>query len=309
MSSYKTNDNPLFTVIIVNWNTKELTLAAIASVLNTKETGVEVIVVDNASEDGSVEAIRREFPNVTLVRNSENLGFSKANNIGIRMARGEIIVLLNSDARIISRDAFSKIERTLQRHEEIGILGGRLVLPSGALESLGRSFLSLKELIKMQLFFQMAVPKKEINRKQKLVRVDYVAGAFLAIRRKVIEEIGLLDESFFMYGEDMEWCARAQKHGWQVMVLSEVAILHHHAASSVKNYKRVLLENAINTCRFLSWRYGSKDAKIAFDIYILGMALRIPLSVIRRNGLGGDYASAFIDCIKLRKNLKQKLRR
>ena len=302
------SEYPRFSIVIVNWNTRDLTIAAIASVYAVDDRYVEIIVVDNASQDDSAEAIRRQFPNVVLIQNDENLGFSKANNIGIRKARGEFIVLLNSDAEIKSKDALNKLEHTFRANKDVGILGGKLFRPNGSLESLGRSFLTLKELVKMQLFFRMAFPKNRKAEHYKLIYVDYVAVAFLAVRKTVIEEIGLLNEAFFMYGEDMEWCARAHDYGWRIAVMPEVEVMHHHAASSVKNFRKVLVENAINTCRFMWWKYGAHEAKVAFYIYLLGMAIRIPLSMIRCNGLSCDYAFAFAQGLKILSNLQEKLR-
>lgn len=300
--------SPLFSVIIVSWNTCDLTLKAIQSVYDQQKSNVEIIVVDNASSDDTVTAIQKEFPDVQLIANENNLGYARANNLGMQQAKGDYFVLLNSDAELKSPGLFDTIKDTFETHPKLGVLGGTLRLTSGAIQAVGRQFLTFNRLVKQQLLFNSAPVFKHRNAgEDRLIQVDYVDGAFLVIPARVVQDIGLMREDFFMYGEDMEWCARAKSYGWQVAVLPSLAVLHHHAASSKQNFRHILVQNALNNCRFLADHERILRARQAFVVYLGGMLLRVPLSVLRRNGLALDYWNAFRDCLKLQSRLKTEL--
>ena len=296
------------TIIIVNWNTRTLTANCIQSVFATnKRTNFEIIVVDNASSDASAAFLKRKYPQITLIENSVNLGFSRANNQAIKTAKGKFILLLNSDTELLTSEPLLRLITFFAKNPAVGIIGATLVLPDGKIQSVGRKFLSLKNLIKQQLFFDSAPGMKSKKIKNAPFPTDYVDGAFLAIRSQVISEIGLLNEDYFMFGEDMEWCARAQKAGWKVMVLPDIQVLHHHGASSKQNFQEALQQSTLNVCRFMRRHYGERDAKIAFDIFLVGMLLRIPLSILRRNGLAKEYLCALKSSYHIRQKLKQHL--
>jgi GT2 family glycosyltransferase len=294
-------ENCIFTIIIVNWNTKELTTKCIQSIYEKKlMVPFEIILVDNASSDGTAQYVCNEFPDICIIENDENVGFARANNQGIRQAKGKYILLLNSDTALKSEKPLIRMSEYFENNLNTGIVGGTLVLPNGKIQSQGRQFLSLKILVKQQILFSSAQLFKRFIRQneQQDYKADYVDGAFLCIRKSVIEQIGLLNENYFIYGEDMEWCYRAKQAGWKVSVLPDIVVLHEHAASSRQNFRRVLLNNALNNSRFICLAHGKTRAKIAFNIYLLGMLLRIPLSIMRKNGLGKDYMHGFIDCLK-----------
>ena len=301
-------NRPDFSIIIVSWNTRELTLHAIQSVYDQHESNVEIIVVDNASSDDTIKAVTARFPDVRIIANSENLGYAHANNQGMRQARGDYFVLLNSDAELKSMGLLHTIKSTFETHPKTGILGGTLRLTSGAIQAVGRQFLTFNRLVKQQLLFNSApMFKDKAVESDRLIFVDYVDGAFLAIPARVVQDIGFMRADFFMYGEDMEWCARASLFGWDVAVLPSLEILHHHAASSKQNFRRILVQNALNNCRFLADHEMLLRAKQAFIVYLGGMLLRVPLSILRRNGLALDYWNAFRDCLKLQSRLKTEL--
>ena len=301
---------PDFSILIVNWNTRDLTLACIRSVKERNRHSLyEIVLVDNGSDDGTVEAVRARFPDVRIIENVENVGFSRANNQGIQTARGELILLLNSDTFLDSEEPLQRLWDYFSKNARAGIAGATLVLPNGTFQAAGRSFLSVKNLVKQQLLFSSAPAfKKAPSDRRTPYSVDYVDGAFLCIRQRVIDEIGPLNEDYFMYGEDMEWCARARNHGWDVVVLPDIRVIHHHAASTKQNFRKALVENMLNVSRFLGRTHGTKAAKQAFEVYMLGTLLRIPLSALRRNGLWRDYAGAFRDAWKARTRLKNSFR-
>lgn len=284
-------------IIIVNWNTRDLTITCLKSIFEADQgdRAIEIILIDNASTDGSAQAIQQQFPGVKLIQNSENVGYARANNQGIRQARGEFLILMNSDTQLKSPDTFSRVTDFLEKNPAVGFLGVRLVFPNGTLQAAGRQFISLWGLIKSQLLFNSAPIANKIRDKFKASRAsefhfcDYVDGAFLATRRAVLDEIGLLDESFFMYGEDMEWCARARQAGWKVAVLNTVEVIHFHAQSSRQNYAKILVENAQNNCRVVNKYYGPRHALIALYIFLLGMFFRIFISVFRNKQQTHEY--------------------
>ncbi len=303
------NEYPV-TIIIVNWNTKTLTANCIRSVfVKNKRTNFEIIVVDNASFDESAAFLKSKYPQITLIENTSNVGFARANNQAIGKAKGDLIVLLNSDTELLSEESLFKLQSFFEKHPGVGIAGATLVLPNGKIQSVGRKFLSLKNLIKQQLLFSSAPGMKKRELHNSSVSADYVDGAFLCIRKKVISEIGLLNEDYFMFGEDMEWCVRAQKAGWKVVVVPDIKVLHHHGASSKQNFRKALEQSTLNVCRFMSSYYSEQDAKIAFDVFLAGMLLRIPLSILRRNGLAKEYYRALKSTCHIRRDLKMYLKK
>lgn len=290
-----------FSVIIVSRNTCELTMAAIRSVLRQDDPRVELLVVDNASNDDTLQKICALFPNARLIVNDSNLGFAAANNIGMRVAKGDYFLLLNSDAELMSPNLFSTLLARFSRYPSIAVIGGKLVLPSGRVQAMGRTFLSLKRVFKEQLLFASAKPVKP-------ARIDYVDGAFMAVRRAVVEQVGGFDERFFMYSEDMEWCLRIKNAGWRIAVLPELVIKHHHGAAAKQNFRAMLFHSIINGCRFIERLESPSHAQVAYDVFLAGMMLRIPLSFLRRNGLTLEYLCAVVTGFKMRKQLKRLLR-
>ena len=296
-------------IIIVNWNTRETTLNCLDSIyrMNQGSPPVEIILVDNASEDNSVAAIRARFPEVCIIQNSENAGYARANNQGIRQAQGQILLLLNSDTLLKDEATLNKIIEFFEQHPQVGILGAKLVYSNGRLQAAGRNFISLTELVKTQLLFSSAPVFNRLKARKRLSQpyyeCDYVDGACLAIRRAVVEEIGLLNEEFFMYGEDMEWCARARDAGWKVAVLPSLEVVHLHAESAKKNYRKILVLNTRNNCQIMRRYYGKPQAVVAFYIFLIGMGLRIFVSLFRSRQQVGEYFDGLITCFRKRKEI------
>jgi len=295
-----------FSIIIVSWNTRILTLEAIQSVLDQNFHEIEIIVVDNASTDGTVRDIKAYYPQVKLIVNEKNVGYAKANNQGMSEAKGKYYILLNSDAQIISKNTFNIIKYSFDHDNSLGILGGQLVLPDGRIQAYGRSFLTLNKVIKQQILFSSKV-KKATDNQSKIKEVDYVDGAFLAIPRFTVETIGLLREEFFMYAEDMEWCARVKRSGWRVKVRQDIVVRHIHAASTKQNLQKLLTQSAVNICRFIREYEGVQKAKLAYDVFIIGMLLRVFTSVVRRNKQALSYLNSAHECIKNRRSVNNML--
>lgn len=227
-------------VVIVNYNTCALLRNCLRSLQQAeKEAALEIIVIDNASRDGSAEMVAQEFPRVTLIKNSSNAGFAAANNQGLRRARGEFLLLLNSDTEV-RPGALEHCVAFLRTHPEAGIAGCKLRNADGSVQPSCESFPSLSNLFFESFFLEKLFPQNRLFARRALsffnydhaLPVDYVKGAFLMIRRRTFEDIGLLDERFFFYAEEMDWCYRARQKGWQVYFTPGGEVLHHGGQSS-----------------------------------------------------------------------------
>lgn len=224
-------------VIIVSWNVRDLLRDCLRSVIQGLSPAVphEIIVVDNASTDGSAAMVRAEFPTVTLLVNAENLGFARANNRGLCVSRGRYVVLLNSDT-VVPAPALEALVAFMDAHPDAGAVGPRLLRPDGSVQPYafgGDPTLGylLRRGIRRLLFGR---PLHDWATED--VRpVDWVSGACLMVRREAIEQAGLLDENIFMYFEDNDWCLRIRRAGWRVYYDPQVAITHIGGQGLVRN--------------------------------------------------------------------------
>ncbi|HSW90052.1 MAG TPA: glycosyltransferase family 2 protein [Patescibacteria group bacterium] len=233
--------NDLLSVIIVSYNTKELTKQTIRSVL-VSSPGSQVIVIDNNSHDGSVEFLQKEFgKKITCIENRENVGFARANNQGINQATGEYILLLNSDTQVLD-EALKKMVLALDTHPEFGVISCELQNPDGSYQPQGGALPTLVNVAAWWLWpfpGQMPLVKPYQNSNlvasdQSLVTVGWVAGTAMMVRREVIDAIGGLDEQIFMYAEDVEYCQRARRADWRIGLVAGAKIEHIGSASSSK---------------------------------------------------------------------------
>ena len=290
-------------IVIVNWNTKELTARCLQSIYDRNSSHIEILLVDNASSDGSVEYLRQRFPDMIYIVNDDNVGYARANNLAMKKARGDVFLLLNSDTEILSPEPVEKIRTFFAQSPNVGIVGAKLFGPNGRILSLGREFITVRSLVKSQIFFNNSpFFRKRIPISRQTV--DYVDGAFLAIRKQVVDQIGFMNEKYFMYAEDMEWCANAKDAGWRIAVLPDIEVLHHHAQSSKKVLHRILIHNTLNISRFIAKRQGLAEAKRAFTVLVTGLFLRSIISLFRKSTSASDYRRAFVDCLKMSKELK-----
>ncbi len=228
-------------IVIVNWNVREELRNCLASIYRglRRELPFEVIVVDNASKDGSVEMVRGEFPQVKLIENQTNLGFTKANNQGISQSQGRYVILLNPDTEVIG-DALARMVDYMEAYPEMGLVGPQLLASDGSVQSSRRRFPSLATAFLESTILQRWFPSNRVTRRyyvldrsdEELQAVDWVTGACLMVRRKTVDEVGLLDEDFFMYSEELDWCYRIKRAGWQVVYFPEAKIIHHGGKSS-----------------------------------------------------------------------------
>lgn len=223
-------------IILVNYNTKDLTRDCLNSVFE-KTTGVEfeVFVVDNNSQDGSCEMIEQEFPQVKLIKNKENLGFGKANNIAIRQSRAKYVFLLNTDTILLNNAVkifFDFMEKP--ENEKVGCCGGNLYNQNeihqhsyGKFHTLKRvafTTIGLNFIFRNYYYNKMTTQGK--NEENELKEVEYITGADMFLRKSVLDEVGLFDEDFFMYFEETELSFRINKNGYKSVIIPEAKIIH-----------------------------------------------------------------------------------
>jgi len=225
-------------IVVVNWNVRNLLRRCLASILAAGWPGLEVIVVDNASHDGSPDMVRVEFPTVTLIANPRNRGFPAANNQGLTAARGRVVMTLNPDTEIAG-DALARMVAYLDAHLDVGAVGPQLLDPDGSIQSSRRRFPTLATALFESTWLQGLAPRGILRRytvedvtPDTAHEVDWVTGACIAIRREVLAKVGGLDEGFFMYSEEMDWCRRIKQAGWKIVYLPEARVVHHAGKSS-----------------------------------------------------------------------------
>lgn len=247
---------PDLSIVVVNWNVRELLRRCLASIAgsdgllvggldtlstSTSEGGwkAEVIVVDNASADGSVAMLAQDFPWVQVIANQENLGFTRANNQGVAAGRGAYVLFLNPDAEL-TPPALSLMLRYAEAHPQVGVVGPQLRYGDGRLQSSRRRFPTLSTFLLESTVVQRWWPRNRVLARYYVLdrpddaisQVDWVVGACMLLRRAVLDQIGGFDEGFFMYSEELDLCRRAVDAGWQVVYLPDALVTHHEGKSS-----------------------------------------------------------------------------
>lgn len=228
-------------IITVNYNVKEFLQNLIHSIHKAAlNLSYEIIIVDNASSDGSVEFITEKFPEVTLIANEKNLGFGKANNQALKIAKGNYVLLINPDA-IVSEDTFTKMISFFEGHPAVGLAGCKILNPDGTLQLACRrsfpgpwtSFCKVTGLSNLfpnsRLFARYNLTYKDENESYE---VDAISGSFMMMKREVYEKAGGFDEDYFMYGEDLDLCYRIQQAGYKVFYVHETQIIHYKGEST-----------------------------------------------------------------------------
>lgn len=260
-------------LIIVNWNTRQLLLDCIASIYEqTQTTRFEIIVVDNGSTDQSVEALHAAYPHVTVIENGENLGFAKANNIGITASTGTYVCLVNSDIKILDR-CLDRMFAYMEQQQAIAVLGPKTVNENMAFRLNCREFPRLwtsfceacaldkilphGPFVKTRLLTDISLEKPST--------VDVLSGCLMMVRRTAMEQVGLLDERFYIYGEDRDWCKRFHSSNWDVVFYPAATAIHYGGGSSSAaplKFKIELLKSD-----FLYWqKYHGRLAQILFRL-------------------------------------------
>ncbi len=240
-------------LIIVNFNTRDLLKDCLSSVVHSMEESHlsgEIIVVDNDSSDGSASMVEKQFPQVLLIKNMTNQGFARANNKGIKQAHGKYILLLNSDT-ILFKDTLKNMFDFMEKHKDAGVATCRVELANGNLDPACHrgfptpwvSFTYFSGLEKLfsgsKLFAGYHQTYKDFSKPHE---IDSCSGAFYLLRKEVVDDVGLLDEEYFMYGEDLDWSYRIKQKGWKIFYNPDTKIIHfkkrsgrYHPNKTIKN--------------------------------------------------------------------------
>lgn len=231
-------------IVIVNYNVKYFLMQCLDSVFKSIENlDAEVFVVDNNSVDGSIEMIKQDFPEVILIENKENLGFSKANNQAIRVSKGKYVLLLNPDT-VVAEDTFEKVVNFMDSQEDAGGLGVRMVDGNGNFLPESKRGLPTPEVAFYKIFgFSSLFPKSKKFGKYHLGhlgefevnKIDILSGAFMLLRKETLDKVGLLDENFFMYGEDIDLSYRITLGGYENYYFPDSTIIHYKGESTKKS--------------------------------------------------------------------------
>lgn len=227
-------------VIIVNWNTRNLLRDCLASVYaSISNIEFEVIVIDNASSDSSADMVRVEFPQVLLMQNDTNKGFAAANNQGIAAARGRYVLLLNSDT-VVLNNAVEKVVCFADSHPQAGVVGCRVLNPDGSLQLTCFMFPSVFNMFLSITYLYKLFPRSTFWGRERMSwwdrdderEVDVVTGCFMLVRQEGIKQVGLMDDKFFMYAEEADWCYRFREAGYRLLFTPNAEIIHLGGASS-----------------------------------------------------------------------------
>ena len=263
-------------VVVVSWNVRDLLRQCLNSILDIRSPLlVEVIVVDNASTDGSVEMVRAEFPNACLITNTENRGFPAANNQGIAVAQGRHVLLLNSDAEVVG-EALATMVAYADTHPDVGVVGPQLLNPDGSVQSSRRRFPTMTTAFFESTWLEPYAPLRMLERYYVLgqpddatLDVDWVKGAALMARREAIKQVGPMDEGFFMYSEELDWCRRFREAGWRVVYLPTAQVVHHEGKSSEQVVASRHIYFQTSKVRYFRKYYGRVVAE-ALRCFLLG---------------------------------------
>lgn len=271
-------------IIIVNYNTKDVLCDCLESIYEqTQDVRFEAIVVDNASTDGSVNMIKDCFSEVILIENAENRGFAAANNQGIEIAKGRYLLLLNSDT-VVLNNAIKKTVEFADSHKEAGILGCRVLNPDRTLQPTCFMFPSLLNVVLLTSYLNNLFPRNRFFGRERMTwwdrtddsEVDVVTGCFMLVRREAIEQVGFLDEQFFMYGEEVDWCYRFKRNNWKILFTPVAEIIHLGGCSSRQMKPEMALQLRASILLFFKKHRTRLSYRLACLLMSLFFLLRIP---------------------------------
>ncbi|MGI5816752.1 MAG: glycosyltransferase family 2 protein [Armatimonadota bacterium] len=284
---------PTLSIVIVSWNTRDYLDACLRSIDHAPDVVTrEVIVVDNASADGTAEMVARRYPDVTLIANDDNRGYAAANNQGIALARGEHLLLLNPDI-VVHEGALDTLARFLQSHPQAGAVAPRLILPDGSVQASCRSFPTPDVVLYEALGLSRLFPRSRRFGKYRMTwwnydderTVDQPMASAITVRGEALKEMGVMDEQFPIFFNDVDLCKRLWDAGWEVWFTPEASMDHVGGASTGQVRRRMLRESHRSFLRFYRKHYRGRMAwwkyQGAIALLRLGYAARLLAHDIR----------------------------
>ena len=235
-------------IIIVNYKTRNLLEQCLNSIYSENyHFSYEVSVVDNDSKDSSIEMVNKKFPQVKLIENRNNLGFAAANNQALRRSNARYLLLINPDT-VVLPDSLNVMMEFMDEHPEAGIAGCKLLNPDYSLQYSCRKFSNFATFFLRGIHLDSIFPNNTILRKYMMLdwdhnevrEVDWILGSCMMVRRKAIEQVGMLDENFILYFEDQDWCYRMWKHGWKIYYVPQAQMIHYYQRRSAKQFLNLL---------------------------------------------------------------------
>ncbi len=261
-------------IIIVNWNTKELLLPCVKSVLESGQgISSELIVVDNGSWDGSGDEVRKTFPFIQFVENEKNLGFAKAVNQGLRKASGRYILLLNPDTEV-KNGAIHELLSFMESHSGTGVAGAQLLNSDGSKQNSIANFPSLATELLNKRFLRWLFPKRFPGKERSYsepVEVDSVIGACMMVRRDALDQVGFLDEDYFLFLEETDWCYRMKRGGWKICHVPQADVYHFQGKSAEAERKRAKVEYYRSRYHFFKKNRGN----LQWFLLLSGLVIRL----------------------------------
>jgi GT2 family glycosyltransferase len=294
-----TTGGPVY-VVVLNFRTPDLTISAVDHLLRSDLSGrdLSVFIVDNGSGDDSVAQIARRFPEVPLIVSRQNLGFAGGNNLALRQVLATVpagvdrddsfVLLLNSDVEV-EPDALAHCLAFMRQHPDVGVVGPKVLLPDGRLDlacrrgfpTPARAFWKLTGLARRfphnPRFTGYNLTHLD---EDTTTEVDSVVGAFMLVRLHAIDQAGLLDDEFFMYGEDLDWAYRIKEHGWRVFYVAEARVLHLKGASSRRQSYRMIYEFYRAMWLFHRKHYGPRSRFLLNWLVLAGIVTRGGLAMV-----------------------------
>lgn len=273
---------PTISVIIVSWNVRDLLAECLASLPAAHHDPLEIIVVDSASSDGTAEMVRQRFPAVRLLAQADNVGFSRGCNIGLQAAQGDLLLLLNPDTHVLP-GAITALATALIANPAAGLAGPLTFNGDGSVQSTRRRFPDFWTGVFDTSWLQRFAPRRIASYQMRDLPddgqyvVDWVQGSALLLRRALYERIGGLDESYFMYSEELDWCWRARAAGWEALYVGSAHIVHYGGRSSDQAPARTHIAFQQSKLRFFRKRNGPVAAQamraILLSVYAWQAAL------------------------------------
>ena len=273
-------------IIIVSWNTRNLLARCLSSLYrHFPSSEFEVFVIDNASKDGSASMVLERFPQVQLIENDENVGYAKANNQAIHQSSSRYVLLLNPDTEIKS-GAFETLVRYMDEHPQTGAAGAKLLNPDGTLQvscypapTLSRELWRLFHLDRIKPYGIYEMRGWDLNKPR---QVDCLQGACLIIRREVLDQVGLLDEDYFIYSEEVDLCYRMKKAGWQLYWVPSAKVVHFGGQSTNQVAEDMFLQLYRGKILFFRKHYGLLAAYIYKLVLLVSTLARLALTPLAR---------------------------
>lgn len=276
-------------VIIINYNTCDLLRECLRSVVSDS-TPKEIIVIDNASTDGSVQMVKTEFPDVLLRINDKNERFAKPNNMAMKIAKGRYYFLLNSDATI-SPDTLEVLLNYLETHSDVGVCAPQLVYPDGSIQPSCRGFINLWTHFCDMLVLDRIFPNSKIFAQSEMTffdhssdkEVDHVMAAAILVRREAVRDAGSLDENLSIIYNDLDWSLRIKKAGWKTVYYPRTQVIHHHSKTTkmMNQQFELFFELYSNVFYYFKKNYGTLSVVFYKVLMLVGFLPRTLYWTIR----------------------------